>query len=102
MDPRGARTLKDLFRALAQDGVTIFLSTHSIDTAEEICHRIGIIGQGKLIACGTMTPAKTKAMTAPFGPPNICPIQTTSAVNAARRIVVRKRFIFPPFSYPSS
>jgi ABC-2 type transport system ATP-binding protein len=54
MDPRGARTLKDLFRALAQDGVTIFLSTHSIDTAEEICDRIGIIGQGKLIACGTM------------------------------------------------
>ena len=54
MDPRGARTLKDLFRALAQDGVTIFLSTHSIDTAEEICHRIGIIRQGQLIACGTM------------------------------------------------
>jgi len=54
MDPRGARTLKDLFRALAQDGVTIFLSTHSIDTAEEICDRIGIIGHGKLIACGTM------------------------------------------------
>jgi ABC-2 type transport system ATP-binding protein len=54
MDPRGARTLKDLFRALARDGVTIFLSTHSIDTAEEICDRIGIIRQGKLIACGTM------------------------------------------------
>ena len=54
MDPRGARTLKDLFRALAQDGVTIFLSTHSIDTAEEICHRIGIIRQGQLIACGSM------------------------------------------------
>ena len=54
MDPRGARTLKDLFRALAQDGVTIFLSTHSIDTAEEICDRIGIIRQGQLIACGTM------------------------------------------------
>ncbi|MGE5852801.1 MAG: ABC transporter ATP-binding protein [Deltaproteobacteria bacterium] len=61
MDPRGARTLKDLFRALAQDGVTIFLSTHSIDTAEEICHRIGIIGQGKLIACGTMAELQRQA-----------------------------------------
>jgi ABC-2 type transport system ATP-binding protein len=61
MDPRGARTLKDLFRALAQDGVTIFLSTHSIDTAEEICHRIGIIRQGQLIACGTMAELQRQA-----------------------------------------
>jgi len=61
MDPRGARTLKDLFRALAQDGVTIFLSTHSIDTAEEICHRIGIIRQGQLIACGSMDELQCQA-----------------------------------------
>ena len=43
MDPKGARTLKDLFRALAKNGTTVFLSTHSIGVAEEICHRIGII-----------------------------------------------------------
>jgi len=61
MDPRGARTLKDLFCALAQDGATIFLSTHSIDTAEEICHRIGIIRQGQLIACGTMAELQRQA-----------------------------------------
>ena len=54
MDPRGARTLKDLFRSLAGKGTTIFLSTHSIAMAEEICHRIGIIQRGRLIACGTM------------------------------------------------
>ncbi len=48
MDPRGARTLKDLFRALAKNGTTIFLSTHSISVAEEICHRIGIIQKGRL------------------------------------------------------
>jgi len=61
MDPRGARTLKDLFCVLAQDGATIFLSTHSIDTAEEICHRIGIIRQGQLIACGTMAELQRQA-----------------------------------------
>ncbi len=55
MDPRGARTLKDLFSALAKNGTTIFLSTHSISVAEEICHRIGIIQKGRLIACGTMS-----------------------------------------------
>jgi ABC-2 type transport system ATP-binding protein len=54
MDPRGTRTLKDLFRSLAEKGTTIFLSTHSIAVAEEICHRIGIIQRGRLIACGTM------------------------------------------------
>ena len=53
MDPKGARTLKDLFRSLAANGTTVFLSTHSISVAEEICHRIGIIQKGRLIACGT-------------------------------------------------
>ena len=54
MDPKGARTLKDLFRFLAKNGTMVFLSTHSISVAEEVCHRIGIIQQGRLIACGTM------------------------------------------------
>ena len=54
MDPKGARTLKDLFRSLARRGTTLFLSTHSISFAEEICQRIGIIQKGRLIACGTM------------------------------------------------
>ncbi len=54
MDPKGARTLKDLFCALAKSGTTGFLSTHSIAVAEEICHRIGIIRKGRLISCGTM------------------------------------------------
>ena len=54
MDPKGARTLKDLFRSLARAGTTIFLSTHSISVAQEVCHRIGIIQKGHLIASGTM------------------------------------------------
>lgn len=55
LDPKGARTLKDLFRSLAKAGTTVFLSTHSISVAEEVCHRIGIIQKGHLIASGTMT-----------------------------------------------
>ena len=54
MDPKGARTLKDLFSISPGSGTTIFMSTHSIGVAEEICHRIGIIQKGRLIACGTM------------------------------------------------
>lgn len=62
MDPRGARTLKDLFRSLAEKGTTIFLSTHSIGVAEEICHRIGIIQRGRSIACGTMAELHEQAV----------------------------------------
>lgn len=54
LDPKGARTIKDLFRSLAKAGTTVFLSTHSISVAEEVCHRIGIIQKGHLIASGTM------------------------------------------------
>jgi len=63
MDPKGARTLKDLFRALAARSTAIFLSTHSISMAEEICHRIGIIHKGRLIACGTMDALYNQAQT---------------------------------------
>jgi len=61
MDPKGARTLKDLFRSLAGNGTTVFLSTHSISVAEEICHRIGIIQKGRLIACGAMAEIQQQA-----------------------------------------
>lgn len=61
MDPKGARTIKDLFCSLSKNGTTVFLSTHSISVAEEICHRIGIIQKGRLIACGTMNELHDRA-----------------------------------------
>jgi ABC-2 type transport system ATP-binding protein len=63
MDPKGARKLKDLFRSLSEQGTTVFLSTHSIGVAEEVCHRIGIIQAGRLIACGTMADLSAQAQT---------------------------------------
>jgi ABC-2 type transport system ATP-binding protein len=54
MDPRGARLLKRTFRQLARNGVTVFMSTHSLEVAEETCDRIGIINEGRLIAVGTV------------------------------------------------
>ena len=54
LDPKGARTIKNLFRSLAEAGTTVFLSTHSLSVAEEVCHRIGIIQRGRLIADGSM------------------------------------------------
>ena len=53
LDPLSARRLKDLFGELASQGTTIFLSTHDLATAEAICHRVGIIAQGRLLAEGS-------------------------------------------------
>jgi ABC-2 type transport system ATP-binding protein len=61
MDPRGAKLLKRTFRQLARDGVTIFMSTHSLEVAEETCDRIGIIHQGQLIAVGTLDELRRQA-----------------------------------------
>ena len=61
MDPRGMRLLKRTFRELAHGGVTVFMSTHSLEVAEETCDRIGIINQGRLIAVGTMAELRTHA-----------------------------------------
>ena len=54
LDPRGARFLKDLFRAFVDRGGTVLMSTHTLEVAEAMCDRIGIIQQGKIVACGTM------------------------------------------------
>jgi len=51
LDPRGIRLIKDLFRELASRNVAIFLSTHNLELAEQVCHRIGIIHEGQLLAC---------------------------------------------------
>jgi ABC-2 type transport system ATP-binding protein len=55
LDPRSSRIVKDLFRSLAQDGVSLFLSTHSLDVAAELAGRIGILNRGRLIAEGTFS-----------------------------------------------
>jgi ABC-2 type transport system ATP-binding protein len=54
LDPKGQKFLKDLFRAFVERGGTVLMSTHTLDTVEEMCDRIGIISGGKILACGTM------------------------------------------------
>ena len=54
LDPRSSRVVKDLLKQKSGEGMTIFLSTHTLDVAEELCDRIGIIQRGQLIALGSM------------------------------------------------
>jgi ABC-2 type transport system ATP-binding protein len=53
LDPRSARDVKDLFGQLAAGGTGLFLSTHSLDTAAQVAHRIGILNRGRLVAEGS-------------------------------------------------
>lgn len=53
LDPRSARRMKDLFLELAAQGMTILLSTHDLATAEEVCHRVGIMHKGRIVAEGS-------------------------------------------------
>jgi ABC-2 type transport system ATP-binding protein len=53
LDPRAASEVKERLRAQAGRGRTVFLSTHLLDMAEQICTRVGIIDRGRLVAVGT-------------------------------------------------
>jgi len=54
LDPRNIRTTIEFLKAQARRGVTIFMSTHSLDIAEETAERVGILHRGRLIYDGTI------------------------------------------------
>jgi ABC-2 type transport system ATP-binding protein len=61
LDPMAIMMVKDLFQRLAQKGVTVFMSTHTLAVAEDICERIGVINKGQLIASGTTADLQREA-----------------------------------------
>jgi ABC-2 type transport system ATP-binding protein len=54
LDPHGARDLKNAFKRYARSGMTVFLSTHSLNVAEELADNIAIIHKGTLLTTGTL------------------------------------------------
>jgi len=61
LDPRGARLIKDIFRAMSRKGVAILMSTHTLEVAQEMCDHISIILGGKIIARGTVDELRQQA-----------------------------------------
>ncbi len=54
MDPQARHATWDIIRSLRQSGVTVLLTTHYMDEAEQLADRIGIIDRGHLVAVGDM------------------------------------------------
>lgn len=61
LDPKSIRLLKDLLKQQSKAGVTVFLSTHSLDVAQELADRIGVVANGRLIGCGTLDHLRSQA-----------------------------------------
>jgi ABC-2 type transport system ATP-binding protein len=63
LDPRSIKLVGEIFTDLSRKGTTIFMSTHTLAHAEQMCHRIGIINKGELVAAGTIDDLMTAAHT---------------------------------------
>jgi ABC-2 type transport system ATP-binding protein len=50
LDPSSARDLRDLVLQLSQAGTTVFLTTHYMEEADELCDRVAFLSQGKIVA----------------------------------------------------
>ncbi|MCH9683386.1 MAG: ABC transporter ATP-binding protein [Deltaproteobacteria bacterium] len=61
LDPSGARLVKAVLREQCDAGSSVFLSTHTMDVAQEVCDRIAILSRGKIAALGTMDQLRTEA-----------------------------------------
>lgn len=60
LDPKAVRELKDAFKALREDGKTLLISTHMLDTAQNLCDRIIVMKKGKVLAEGTIEELRHK------------------------------------------
>ncbi|MFE6775224.1 ABC transporter ATP-binding protein [Streptomyces sp. NPDC057702] len=54
LDPQGMREIRTLVRELADDGITVFLSSHLLDEIEQVCTHAAVMAQGRLITQGTV------------------------------------------------
>jgi ABC-2 type transport system ATP-binding protein len=61
LDPAGMRDMRQLVRRLADDGITVVLSSHQLNEVEELCNRVAIIRSGRIVYEGTIAGLKSDA-----------------------------------------
>src|SRR5207249_7099680 len=60
LDPGGMRDMRRLIRRLADDGITVLLSSHQLAEVEEVCNRVAIIRAGRIAFEGTLADMRGK------------------------------------------
>ena len=61
LDPRSIKLVKEYFKNLTNEGKTLFLTTHTLSVAEDLCQRIAIIRHGEIAALGTLSQLQEQA-----------------------------------------
>jgi ABC-2 type transport system ATP-binding protein len=61
LDPKSIRRFKGLLADIAREGAAVFMCTHILDMAEKLCHSVGIIYRGRLVARGSVADVKKLA-----------------------------------------
>ena len=61
LDPKSIRRFKTLLADIAREGAAVFMCTHILDMAEKLCHSVGIIYRGRLVARGSVAEVKKLA-----------------------------------------
>ena len=64
LDPKSIRRFKGLLADIAREGAAVFMCTHILDMAEKLCHTVGIIDRGRLVARGTVAEVKKLSVVA--------------------------------------
>jgi ABC-2 type transport system ATP-binding protein len=67
LDPRAARRIRESITAFADDGTTVFLSTHILPVVEAVADELGVLFDGRLVAEGTPEEVKARAETGTHG-----------------------------------
>lgn len=60
LDPSTAEEVRDLIRQMKENGTTVFLTTHNMEEADEMCDRIALLNEGSIIECGSPYELKLK------------------------------------------
>ena len=92
LDVQSILTIRDLIRELNQEGLTIFLTTHNMEEAEQLCDKIAIINHGKIAAIDTPERLRgvmreLQCVEVSFNkPPSIGELSALSHINEVRRV----------------
>lgn len=63
LDPQGTREVRNLIRSLANEGITIFVSSHLLSEIEQLCSHVAVMTAGKIVAQGSLEKLRSKGQT---------------------------------------